>query len=199
VILRRAQLAVAALACVLAGGCGGEAPGGPVEGPGYAAELPEGWEDAGDGGIALAGVESATGSEIESVWLWKDREDGFRPNVNVAIDRVAAGTSAEEVGRGALDVLLDPAAIDSAGLEDAVDVELIEDVAPATLGGSPAVGYEFLNDAGAAELRQRGVIAVRGRRAYAVTFTATTGAFEAREPDFESVLASWRWAPGEGT
>lgn len=187
-----AAIASAVLLALTASGCGGDddSAGGPVEGPGYEAELPDGWSDEGEGGLIGAGVEVSTGASVESVWASEGEVDDVRPNVNVTSDEVPAGTTAEAVAHESLQALVSG----EFGGDPGFSGTQIRPVTSTTLGGDPAAQFEITSQAAGVEAQQRFVIAVRGKKSYAVTQTAAASAFAEVEPEFAEILGSWRWA-----
>jgi hypothetical protein len=174
--------------------CDESSDGGPVEGRGYGAELPSGWEDGGTGGLVGDEVEEQTGAEVESVWIRHDRDDGFRANIGVTFEDVAPGSSALRLAQQSLRELSRGVGVPE-GLDDLVNVTPLTDVTETTLGGEPAATFDYRNEVEQGELRQRSIIVVRGSRAVIVTASARDEAFDDREPEFEEILGSWNWEP----
>ena len=184
-----AAIASAVLLALGASACGDGDDGGPVEGPGYSAELPDGWSDEGEGGLIGVAIQQSTGASMDSVWTREDELDDARANVNVATDDVPAGVSAEKVTQEALQALVSG----EFGGDPGFSGTEISSVEPATLGGEPAGQFEIVSQTAAIKARQRFVVAVRGTTSYAVTLTAAASAFDELEPEFEQILAFWRW------
>ena len=191
--MRRLVLIPVVLSLAL-GACDDEPDGGPVEGRGYSAVLPSGWEDGGTGGQLGETVEEQTGAEVESVWIRHDRDDGFRANIGVTFEDVPPGSTALALARQSRSELSAGAGVPD-GLDDLVNVTPLTEVVETTLGGEPAASFDYLNEVEQGKLRQRAIIAVRGSRAVIVTATAREEAFEDREPEFEEILDSWKWEP----
>jgi hypothetical protein len=190
----RAVTIAALTACMALVACDESPDGGPVEGRGYGAELPSGWEDGGTGGLVGEEVEEQTGAEVESVWIRHDRDDGFRANIGVTFEDVAPGSTALQLARQSLRELSRDVGVPE-GLNDLVNVTPLTDVVETTLGGEPAATFDYLNEVEQGELRQRSIIVVRGSRAVIVTATARDEVFDEREPEFEEILGSWKWEP----
>ena len=187
-----AAIASAVLLALGGSGCGDdEADGGPVEGPGYSAELPNGWSDEGEGGLIGVVIQQSSGASIESVWAREDEVDDVRANVNVTADDVTAGVTAEKVAQDALQALVSG----EFGGDPGFSGTEISGVEPATLGGEPAAQFEIISQTAATRAHQRFIVAVRGTKSYAVTLTAAASAFAELTPEFEEILASWRWKP----
>jgi hypothetical protein len=187
--VRRIALA-AALLSLLVAACD-EAEGGPVEGPGYRAELPDGWEDAGTGGSAGETVEDATGAEVKSVWVRSDPDGSFKANINVTFEDVPAGLDPLELARQSRQELAGAGIPDE--LDEALNVSALTEPTETTLGGEPAATFDYLNEITLGTLQQRSVIAVRGSRAVIVTASAKEDAFEERQPEFDEIFESWEW------
>jgi hypothetical protein len=192
--MRLLVLLVAASLSVSLAACGDDGPT-TVEGPGYRAELPDGWKDAGSGGLTGAAVEGATGTALQSVWVREHRDGDFQANVNVAFEDVPPGSDPLQLARDSLRTLT--AGDVPPSLEGALNVTPLTQPTETTLGGDPAATFDYRNDTTSGELHQRAVIAVHRRRAAVVTSTALASAFTDREPEFQSILNSWEWASGD--
>jgi hypothetical protein len=188
--MRPSAILIALFLAVSLAACGGEGPQA-VEGPGYRAELPAGWKDAGTGGLTGDAVEGATGTALQSVWLRKEHDDNFQANVNVSFEDVPPGSNPLELAQASLRGLAGGAVPDS--LEGALNVTPLTQPTETTLGGEPAAMFDYRNDTTSGQLHQRTIIAVHRRRAAVVTETALATAFEDRESEFQEILNSWEW------
>ncbi len=189
--IRAGALALAFAAMVLGASCGGP-EGGPVEGPGYGAELPDGWEEGGE--LEAAALASALEVDVESIWIRDERIEGFRANVNVVGEPVSDDRTAIEYARETREQLLDAGVIESANLDRAISATPIGGIRPSTLGGGDAAEFEIRNlSEVAGKLRQRTVVVVHAGRVHVVTASAPSAAFAEVEPEFDEILESWRW------
>jgi hypothetical protein len=184
---------IAAVLSVLLVACDDEVKGGPVDGPGYTAELPDGWKDAGTGGSVGETIEDETSADVKSVWIRDHRDSGFQANVNVTFEDVPAGSDPVAVATQSLRGLGGSGV--PAGLDRAINVTPLTKPAATTLGDEPAAMFDYLNEIPAAKVHQRTVVAIRGLRAVFVTASALDSAFDEREPELQQILDSWEWAP----
>jgi hypothetical protein len=184
---------IAAVLSALLVACDDEVKGGPVEGPGYTAELPDGWKDAGTGGSVGETIEDETTADVKNVWIRDDRDDGFQANMNVTFEDVPAGTDPLAAATQSLQGLTGSGVPE--GLDRAINATPLTRPAATTLGGEPAASFDYLNEIPTAKVHQRTLIAIQGSRAVIVTSSALDSAFDEREPEFQQILDSWEWAP----
>ncbi len=107
--------------------------------------------------------------------------DGFRPNLNVSVEGMAAGRPLEEAYRREFVTLRSELAA----------FEAVE-AGEATVGALPARRFVYEHTYGGRRLRVLAYLVLAGGRAYTLTGTAPARRFEASQPAFEAMVQSFR-------
>jgi len=173
--------ALAALA-LAATGCGG---GEPVEGSGYAYDVPEGWEEASEERVSEI-------APLADTIVFGEESDGFATNINVvATGQVPEGTDLlTEVELGITTVQEQPEIF---GLPEETEIEVTMEPAETTLAGETAFEDQYTTDTGSQMLLQRQVTSI-SPDGLAFTITATSiGDAADRDMAMDEVLESWSW------
>jgi hypothetical protein len=161
--------------------------GAPADRPGNAAaappalarfDLPSGWEDR---SRDLAG--QVAGARPDFVLLGPVG-NGFRSNLNVV--RQPAGKDTPPLD--------DLVKIVSDKVKADLSAELVGRPRPLTLGGVPAVAYDYRYQADGRRLQGRQIVAERAGTVVFVNFTADQDAFKQHAEALDVVTRSWRWS-----
>ena len=184
---------LAVLGALLLAGCGGDDDGGggasattatapawagaTLEGTGYAVTLPAGWRDASEEDTGL--------SRKPDLVIGSDDPAAV---VLVTRDKQPEGVGADELLR-----TLRRSEVDREGVSGA------SEVSPMTVRGARGVTYHYdTKSDGGVTLRTRQVIVIRGGMAYTIALTTPVVLFGESNPEFRSILSSWRWAAAKG-
>ena len=193
--MNRAPIVLLALLALAGTGAGcGDEETETASGSGYTYEVPEGWEDRSDEGdlkeeAGLAGYTFDTA-------VTDDSEEGFADNVNVIVERsIAPGVDSREYAEASAQLLRSSgqaqgelgAAVAQLNPRDLTSLTRIE------LDGQEAYSIEYTGDQGGRVLRFRNVIAVRGGRAYGITYTALRHRFRENADVASQVIETWSW------
>jgi hypothetical protein len=167
------------------GGCGSD-ENEVVGGKGFEVSVPDDWDDATDRAeeVAFAGF-------APEILFVGDREEGFQPSINVVRESsLAPDLSLSRYVEAAQEVLEQGTV---GGEEIPGEDPEIEKPSRTTLAGEPALSFDQERSIEGKRLRLRQVIALRGRAAYSVTYTALEDRFDDDLGRFRSTLESWRW------
>jgi hypothetical protein len=138
----------------------------------FRVDAPAGWEVVRDRGMVRLAVLAPAGP------------GAFRPNVNVVVEGVAAGTALDAYVARTLD-----------GLASQMPGFRVVEAGPAALGGRGAYRLVYEHAAAERPLRALVYVVVEGGRAFVLTATAPLGAFDRYLPAFERVCQSLRTGP----
>jgi hypothetical protein len=143
-----------------------------VEGNGYELTLPAGWVPA----------ETDEGADLSLVG---DTVDGFPVNADVIREtNLPANLSLAGYLEAFRQVLTEAGQLERGDLGKARRT---------SLGGVPAVSFDFVQEFGGKRLVTREVIAVRDRIAYIFGLNAPVASLDDQVEDFQALLDSWEW------
>lgn len=190
---RAALLAVAVMAALLMGGCGGQAAkstatpkpaasttamptaaGQTVRGTGYSIRLPAGWSD-------ITAEQRKTSSEKFDLALAGPETQGATANLIVVVHSSLEFTLTDWLAEG------------REGIVQRFSGRLVGPVERLSLAGTPAMALEYTYKP-AGPLHGRFVACLRSGTIYLVYFAAHPQAFATDRAAFDQILASWSWS-----
>ena len=198
---RPAFLLLASLiGALLATGCGSDEPK-PVDGDGYAFEVPAGWEDVtGDSEeiadlIGGAGGDAAAAAGAYDVAVVSDEtSDDFRTNFNVGLQEdLPPDFDSLEFAEQNIAVFKNPDQVEGI-LPDGIEVDFVGDEPRrTTLDGETAYELQYGLTTEASKVQALQVFVVHEDTAYVGTYTADAEVFDAGSEDLRQILETWKW------